>query len=49
MSQPYRLGQPFAGRQVQLRQGTEIKIIGSEVLRSPPRPLQFLFEASLAE
>src|SRR6476659_7040043 len=31
------LGQPFAGRPVELRHGTEIKIIGSEVLRSPPR------------
>ena len=37
MSQPYRLGQPFAGRQVKLRHGSEIKIIGGEVLRSPPR------------
>src|SRR6478609_8054697 len=31
------LGQPFAGRKVILRHSTEIKIIGGEVLRSPPR------------
>src|SRR5215475_15652140 len=37
VSQPDRLGQPFARRQVRLRQGAEKKIICSEVLRSPPR------------
>src|SRR5258705_12399885 len=37
MSQPYRLGRPFAGRQIVLRHSTEIKIIRGEVLRSPPR------------
>src|SRR5258705_7070004 len=37
MSQPYRLGQPFAGRKVILRHSSEIIIICGEVLRSPPR------------
>ena len=37
MSQPDRLGQTFAGRQVILLHGSEKKIIGSEVLWSPPR------------
>src|SRR4029077_6320020 len=36
-SQPYRLGHPFAGRQIVLRHSTEIKIIGGEVLWSSPR------------
>jgi hypothetical protein len=31
MSQPERLGHPFAGRQVKLLHGSEIKIIGGEV------------------
>src|SRR5215472_5770090 len=31
------LGQPFAGHQPKLRQSSEIKIIGGEVFRSPPR------------
>jgi hypothetical protein len=37
MSQPDRLGQTFAGRQVILLHGSEKKVIGSEVLWSPPR------------
>src|SRR5689334_10169577 len=37
MSQRDRLGQSFAGRWVILLHSPEIKIIGSEVLRSPPR------------
>jgi hypothetical protein len=37
MSQPQRLGHPFAGRKVILLHGSEKKIIGGEVLRSPPR------------
>src|SRR5262245_7720711 len=37
MKQPCRLGHPFAGRSVKLLPSSEIKIIGGEVLRSPPR------------
>jgi hypothetical protein len=37
MSQPYRLGIPFVGRQVKLLHKTEKKIICGEVLWSPPR------------
>src|SRR5215471_20835090 len=37
MSQPYRLGHPFAGRQVKLLHSSKIKIVGGEVLLSPPR------------
>src|SRR5712664_919348 len=37
MSQPDRLSQTFAGRQVILFHGSEKKVIGSEVLWSPPR------------
>src|SRR4030095_739826 len=36
MSQPARLGYPFAGRQVELLPSAEIKIISSKVFRSPP-------------
>src|SRR5262245_6676413 len=37
MSQLDRLGQPFAGRWVKIWHGAETKIIGGEVVRSPPR------------
>src|SRR6516164_10750208 len=50
MSQPYRLCQPFAGRQGKLRQSSEIIIIGSEVLRSPPlRYCNFCLNFSLKQ
>src|SRR4030088_2766449 len=37
MSQPYHLRPPFAGKRIVLLHGAEKKIIGGEVLRSPPR------------
>src|SRR6478609_7735956 len=37
MSQPCRLGQTLAGRQIKLRQGLKKKVIRREVFWSPPR------------